>query len=41
MTTVLAIGFALFVLYAIWHGTWLIKHYKDGGVLLDERLGRR
>ena len=40
MNTVLIIGFALFIAYAIWHGIYLIKHHRDGGALLDERLGR-
>jgi hypothetical protein len=40
MNTILAIGFALFVLYALWHGIYLVKHYLDGGVLLEKRLGR-
>ncbi len=40
MNTVLIIGFALFVAYAIWHGVYLVKHYKDGGALLERRLGR-
>lgn len=41
MNTVLAIGFGLFLTYAIWHGFFLVKHYKDGGFLLEKRLPRR
>ena len=40
MNAVLTIGFALFVVYAIWHGLYLLKHYRDGGVLIEKRLGR-
>ena len=40
MNTVLTIGFALFVAYAIWHILYLLKHYRDGGVLMEKRLGR-
>ncbi len=38
MNIVLGIGFGLFLLYALWHGIYLVKHYKDGGVLIEERL---
>ena len=38
MNTVLGIGFGLFVVYAIWHGIYLARHYKDGGFLLEKRL---
>ena len=38
MHTVLGIGFGLFLLYAIWHGIYLVKHYKGGGFLLEKRL---
>ena len=38
MNTVLVIGFGLFVAYAIWHGVYLVKHHKDGGFLLENRL---
>jgi len=24
--------------YAIWHGIYLARHYKDGGFLLEKRL---
>lgn len=40
MNIVLTIAFALFVVYAIWHGVYLVKHHRDGGVLLEKRLGR-
>ena len=38
MNTVLGIGFGLFVLYAVWHILYLVKHHKDGGFLMEERL---
>ena len=40
MNTVLIIAFVLFALYVIWHGAYLVKHHRDGGVLLEKRLGR-
>lgn len=39
--TILAIGFVLFALYVLRLGIYLAKHYRDGGFLLEKRLGRR